>query len=174
MERRIITRRAALLGGATLFAAFGAHADGVRTQPLFVIARSKNANVVHYDARVHASGRLDAGEPVIAYWIMRAEDGRREALSFFEQRLAYGFTTSFAAGGDALRLELHAFSRRELVVRHDENGRFHAETTIAARRARLDHIFVASDERGLTPRVRYLDLFGRLPDGARVSERILP
>jgi len=174
MERRIITRRALVLGGATLCSAFDAHAGGVRTQPLFVIARSKNANVVHYDARVHESGRLDASDPVIAYWIMRAEDGRREGLSFLERKLAYGFTTNFEAGGDVLRLRLQAFSRRDLVVRRDERGRFHAEATIAARRARLERIFVASDEGGLTPSVRYLDLFGLLPDGARVSERILP
>jgi len=105
---------------------------------------------------------------------MRAEDGRREGLGWLERKLAYGFTTSFAAGGDALRLKLQAFSRRELVVRRDENGHFYAEATIAARRARLERIFVASNEGGLTPSVRYLDLFGRLPDGARVSERILP
>jgi hypothetical protein len=174
MERKIMTRRAILIGGATLFGAVDALAGGVRAQALFVIARSKNANVVHYDARVHESGRLDGEAPVVAYWIMRAEDGRREGLSFFERKLAYGFTTSFTPGGDALRLRLTAFSRRELLVRRDESGRFHAEMTIAGRRARLERIFVASDEGGLTPSVRYLDLFGRSPDGVRVSERILP
>lgn len=174
MERRISTRRAIVLGGATFVASFAAFAGGVRAQPLFVIARSKNANVVHYDARVHESGRLDAGEPVVAYWIMRAEDGRREGLGFFERRLAYGFTTSFEVGGDVLRLKLKAFSRRDLLLRRDGSGRFHAETTIAGHPARLERIFVASDESGITPSVRYLDLFGRLPEGARVSERILP
>ncbi len=169
-----MTRRAVVLGGATLCIGFDALADTARTEPLFVIARSKNANVVQYAARVNRDGRLDREEPVIAYWIMRAEDGRREGLTWLERRLAYGFTTAWAPGGDALRLELKAFSRRGLAVNREENGHFHAETTIAGRRARLERIFVASDERGITPTVRYLDLFGRQTDGTRVSERILP
>jgi hypothetical protein len=63
-----------------------------RTSPLFTIERSKNANVVHYDARLTADGELDPKEPVIAYWIRLAEDGRREELSWIEKKKAYGFT----------------------------------------------------------------------------------
>ena len=37
-----------------------------KTSPLFIIERSKNANVVHYDARLTADGELDPNEPVIA------------------------------------------------------------------------------------------------------------
>jgi hypothetical protein len=41
--------------------------------------------------------------------------------------------------------------------------------------ARLERIYVASDEHGVTPSVRYCDLFGRRhDDGSRVSERVLP
>ncbi len=134
-QRLIVARRALVLGGAALFGAFAARAGSVRTQPLFVIARSKNTNVVHYDARVHQGGRRDAAGPAMVYRVLRAEDGRREAPSFLERKLAYGFTTRFDAGGDALTLELQAFSRRGLRVRRDENGYFHAEATLATRRA---------------------------------------
>src|ERR1035437_1974022 len=50
-------------------------------QSLFVIEWSKNANVVQYDARLTADGVLDPKEPVEVYWILLAEDGRREKLS---------------------------------------------------------------------------------------------
>src|SRR4030043_353480 len=64
-----------------------------KPQPsLFIIERSKNANVVHYDARLTADGKLDPKEPVIAYWILLAEDGRRKGLSWIEKKMAYGFT----------------------------------------------------------------------------------
>ena len=63
----------------------------MKTQPLFIIERSKNANVVHYDARLTADGKLDPREPVIAYWVLSAEDGRREELSWIEKKKAYGF-----------------------------------------------------------------------------------
>src|ERR1700730_4942067 len=61
--------------------------------PLFTIERSTNANVVHYEAKVSQDGRLDSREPIIAYWIMAAEDGRRQALNLMERTLAYGFST---------------------------------------------------------------------------------
>jgi len=31
----------------------------IKTSPLFIIERNKNANVVHYDARLTADGKLD-------------------------------------------------------------------------------------------------------------------
>src|SRR5579871_1079208 len=61
-------------------------------QPLFVIERSTNANVVHYDARLTPAGELDASRPIDAYWVMQAADGRREELTSLERSKAYGFT----------------------------------------------------------------------------------
>ncbi len=40
--------------------------------PLFVIERSTNANMVHYESHLTAEGRFDSKEPVGAYWIMAA------------------------------------------------------------------------------------------------------
>jgi len=54
-----------------------------KTSPLFIIERNKNANVVHYDARLTADGKLDPKEPVIAYWSCspRTVAGRNSAGS---------------------------------------------------------------------------------------------
>lgn len=170
-----MTRRAVLFGAAALATGLDASASDVRTDPLFVIARSKNANEIHFDARVKRGGRLDASDPVVAYWIMRAEDGRREALTWLERRFAYGFSTTLEGHGDAARLALLVFPSRAIAVRRAANGRFRAETTIAGGPAQLFRIFVMAKEGGLTPSVRYVDLFGvRLSDGAPVTERILP
>ena len=39
----------------------------------------------------------------------------------------------------------------------------------------LERIYVSSDDRGLTPSVHYVELFGvSRADGRRVSERIVP
>src|SRR5216117_743105 len=61
-------------------------------RPLFSIERSTNANVVHYEARVTEDGKLDPADPVAVYWIMVAEDGRRQELNYLEKSRAYGFT----------------------------------------------------------------------------------
>lgn len=124
MKRMQSTRRAPLLGAASLLGGFEARADGVWSRPLFVIARGKNANGVHYDVRVREGGRLDPDAPVVVYWVMLAEDGRREALSLLERRFAHGFSVHFTLRGDALTLCSSAFPRRELAVRIARDGCF--------------------------------------------------
>jgi len=57
---------------------------------LFRVARSTNANVVLYEARLRNGGTLDEDEPVHPVWVMLAEDGRREELNFLERAMAYG------------------------------------------------------------------------------------
>jgi hypothetical protein len=176
MEPRVTRcRRAVLLGSATLVGELAAQAESAKSEPLFVIARSKNANIVEYDARWRAGGRLDPDEPLVAYWIMRAENGRRESLTWLERRLAYGFDTRFEAGGDVLAVRLRAFATRGLRVRRGTQGRFQAEMTIGRQPSVLERIFVCTDEGGVTPSVRYVELAGRaLASRARVSERIVP
>ena len=174
-QRAVLARRQVLLGALALTTELEARAESASALPLFVIARSKNANVVHYDARIRAGGRLDPDEPMVAYWVMQAENGRRESLTWLERRLAYGFESSFDARGETLRVRLRAFSRRELQVRRDASGGYRAEMRIGDRPAVLERIFVCTDESSVTPSVRYLDLTGRaVADRARVAERIRP
>jgi hypothetical protein len=161
-------------------AALGGLARGARAgtppshPPLFVIARSKNANVVRYDARLVRPGRLDPSEPIRAYWILRAEDGRHEELTFLERKLAYGWSAWFDPEG-ALRLRLKAFEQRDIRVVCSEKAGFRAVTRIARRPAVLERIYVASEEHALLPSVRYVDVFGTtLAGGERLTERIVP
>lgn len=174
MEAVHVTRRALLVGAALASLAVDARAGSSPNVPLFVITRSKNANVVHYEAQLAPSGTLDAAHPLVAYWVMRAEDGRREGLTWFEEKLAYGWSASFDAHGELL-VRLRAFSRRELRVFREKTGQFRALARIAGRPAVLSRIHVASDDRGLAPTVHYVDLFGTARgDGRLVTERIVP
>src|SRR5689334_9122752 len=70
-SRRVFVAAAAALTAVAVLPEQGARADG--PFGLFVIERSKNANVIHYDAHVAKDGSLVASEPVVAYWIMKAE-----------------------------------------------------------------------------------------------------
>jgi hypothetical protein len=105
---------------------------------------------------------------------MRAEDGRREGLTWLEERFAYGWSASFDARGELL-VRLRAFAQREIRVFRPGNGSLRALARIAGRPALLDRIYVASDRGGLSPTVHYVDLFGTaFGDGQRVTERIRP
>ena len=144
-----------------------------RTQTLFVIARSSNANVLHYDV-CFDDGRLDLDDPLLAYWVMRAEDGRREGLTWMERELAYGFRITSPVTPDGFRVVLKAFSQRELVVRKNAGGGYRATIRIDGKTATLDRIFVSIEGGGLTATVRFVDLLGNSASGKRVSERLVP
>jgi hypothetical protein len=61
---------ALILAPAILVAAEPEH------QSLFRIERSKNANIIQYDAQIGADGKLDKREPIVGYWVRLAEQGQ--------------------------------------------------------------------------------------------------
>jgi hypothetical protein len=166
------TRRAVLLAGAALLLSSEVGAAARKTRNLFTIARSTNKNVVHYDVVLQRGDQLNLSEPLVAYWVMHAEDGRREPLTWLERQLAYGFRIASEVRSEGFRLRLDAFPQRELTVARTAAGLFRAHVAIAGERAILERIFVATDEGGITPSVRYVDVEGVSASGRRVSERI--
>lgn len=155
--------------GATI-----ALAQAQDTKALFFIERSKNANVVHYDARLTPKGRLDSGEPVIVYWIMLAEDGRREDLNWLERNKAYGFRVERDKSKRVFRLRLMAYPEREIKV-YQNGTRVVAEMRIDGNPALLEKIYIASTEERYLPTVHYVELFGRnLHSNEERYEKIVP
>lgn len=141
-------------------------------KPLFVLERNRNKNFVRYDAKTTSEGALDAKEPVVAYWIMAEEDGRREQLSAIERALAYGFSATPDKKGNVW-LTLTAYKSKSIRVFRDEAG-VHAETGIAGKRAYLSKMFVMAGPEFI-PKVTYLDLYGvDAKTGAPLTERLTP
>lgn len=143
---------------------------------LFRIERSKNANVVLYEAKVDAGGRLDADEPVRASWLLLAEQGQREKLNFVERKFAYGFDVKANGEGPGVVLHLKALKHRKVQVLLSETGCPIAVATIDGQAGRLQRIYVKSLERGpLPPKVEYVELFGvELGSRSALYERLLP
>lgn len=170
----MLTRRALPLLIPGAFFAVGAPeaALAATARELFTLSRSTNANVIKYAVRLDKAGLLDVHDPVEAYWLMLAENGRREQLTWGERQLAYGFSVaSVTPRGCALRLT--ACPERELSVRSSD-GRFRAELEIQRRRAQLQTVFVRTEEHSLLPSVRYVEIAGVTAEGQRIAERILP
>ncbi|HLK64747.1 MAG TPA: DUF4833 domain-containing protein [Bryobacteraceae bacterium] len=172
MQARAKWRIAALL----LTAAAGLFAASIegRQAPLFVIERSTNANVVHYDANIRPDGDLDPRQPISAYWVMAAVDGHREELTSLEKARAYGFTIEPDRDSKGYRLRLVSQKQREIEIVREGNS-VRAEATIDGRRARLDKMYVSTHKVLAVPTVKYIDLFGvDLATGQSVSERVTP
>jgi hypothetical protein len=168
-----LSRRAALAGAAALLLPGAAIAQRAGRAPLFHIARSKNANVVQYDAILASPTELDPRGPIAAYWILLAEDGRRQALSDLDRR-AYGFRAVREGKGPAYLLYLVASPDRTIrVLRWGD--RWVAQAVIAGESAVLERLYIATDERGLLPKVLYVDVFGTsMTSGKPVRERMTP
>jgi hypothetical protein len=147
---------------ALLFAAGGTAALAgslEMAQPLFVIERNTNANVVHYDARLAPGGNLDPNRPVTAYWVMAAEDGRREELNSYERNRVYGFNIEPGSDGSSYHMELVSQRRRDIFV-YRRGDSVYAETTIAGRKAYLNKVYVNAKKVLAVPTVKSIELFG--------------
>ncbi|HVZ36677.1 MAG TPA: DUF4833 domain-containing protein [Polyangiaceae bacterium] len=161
--------------GAGCALAFPPRARAATQKALFIIARSLNANVLCYDARLDARGALDRDHPITADWIMHEAGGRREELTWFERQFAYGFSVTAPVEPRRLRMRLDAFPSRELLVGIDAAGQPHAYTTIAAQSAVLSRIFVQLEPGGGLPRVRHVELSGTaVRSGQVLRERVRP
>ncbi len=143
--------------------------------PLFVIERSLNANVVHYDARLAPDGRLDPHQPLVAYWIMAAEDGRRQELTLLEKLRAYGFTAQpERSAAESYRIVLAAEKKREIHV-YREHDAVRAEMKIAGYRAYLHKVFVSTHKSLGIQVPNYIELFGDdIATGDQRYEKLLP
>jgi len=145
-----------------------------KTQSLFIIERSTNANVVHYDARLTADGKLDPEEPVVAYWVLGAEDGRREELSWIEKKKAYGFDIKPDPSVKGYKMTLVAAPQLQITVKKEADA-IRAEGVIGGQQAVLEKIYINAST-GLTgPKVHYIMLYGKdLKTGGKLSQKIVP
>ena len=143
-------------------------------QLLFVIERNKNANIVRYDASLTDDGRLNPDEPVIAYWIMLAGDGRREKLNWLEKKKAYGISIKPAPSLNAYMMTLAAAPWMQFAVKKiGDIAR--AEVQIKGRPAILEKMFIQSRNGILGPKVEYIELYGKdLQTGEDCREKIVP
>jgi hypothetical protein len=145
----------------------------VDARRLFRIERSKNANIVVYDALVTKDGALNSKKPIEAYWIANAKQGQREKLSRIQKRFAYGFKTRVVDDMTVV-MTMVADIGREITV-GVVGGEPRATTEIDGRVAVLDRIYVKSIEKKLWPSVEYVELFGADSlTGEQRYERIYP
>jgi hypothetical protein len=171
MRPLVFTRRRFL--GAAAVALVTRPAFAARSyQGIFRIERSKNANIVQYDAVLDGPDKLDAKEPVVAYWIQKAEDGRREGLNILDRR-AYGFKVTPEKDGSWL-LYMNATKQKTIRVVKWQ-GRWIAEVMLQRKPAVLERMYVSTDESAFIPNVRWIDVFGKdMANGKPLTERLKP
>ena len=172
MERPLITSTRVLLSAVVFFLAALPSFGQINYVPLFTIERSTNANVVHYEARLK-DGKIDPREPVVAYWIMAAEDGRRQELNLIEKLKAFGFSIHPDGVPETYRMVIVSDKKKEIRVLRAGNS-VRAEMHIGACNATLQKIFISAHKSFLgSP--EYAEMRGTdISTGAPCSERVTP
>jgi hypothetical protein len=155
-----------------LIALFPTELSAQSPRMLFEIARSKNRNVLRYEVEIAGKGQPNSDQPVSAHWVMHENGGRREPLSWFERRFAYGWEVVGPVNAGGFVFKLSALAARPIRVVRRGAG-FTALVSIRDRSSFLERIYVRTKENGAFPKVLYVDLFGRdAASGKPVTERI--
>ncbi|NPD83526.1 DUF4833 domain-containing protein [Lentimicrobium sp. L6] len=126
---------------------------------LFYTQRSLNSNIVIYEANFDENGILNPEQPIEYYWILLEEEGKREDLTYTENKLAYG-----------LEFEKMNDSLYRVIFKPDESLEFFlclkapflAELTAQINniKMKLSHVYVKSKKQLVLPKVEYVQFFG--------------
>jgi len=143
-------------------------------QPLFKIERSKNANIIQYDAQVGPDGKLDAETPVVAYWIRLADNGEIRKLSWIQRTFAFGFHAHYDPVADTASMDMAVDIDRTIAVVRDGDV-YRAKTTIDGAPSYLDRIYIEAHKHGLLIKVEFVDIYGKdVQTGEERHEHFVP
>ena len=141
---------------------------------LFVIERSKNANVVKYDAILTDDGKINKENPIDAYWLLYAyKNGEREELSAFDKK-AYGFKVKYNNESNTFDFVLKAVKDMPMVLSL-YNDVPKVIIKINDIDCFLEMVYIESVDGAFgIPKVKYYELFGTEVDtGQRQQQKIM-
>ncbi len=159
---------------AVLFLMMGVNLYADKTVNLFVIERSKNANVVKYDAVMTDDGKINEEKPIDAYWLLYAyKNGAREELSAFDKK-AYGFKTDYNKEKNNFNFVLKAVKEKPMILDLYNNVP-KAVIKINNVDCFLEKVYIESKDGALgIPKVSYYELFGKeVATGKDQQQKIL-
>ena len=143
-------------------------------QSLFKIERSKNANIIQYDAQIGSDGKLLKKEPVIGYWIRLAEQGQVQQLSWVQRTFAFGFSAKYHRDSDTATIDMVADIGQPITVKRVE-GKYMAVIDFEGQPSQLERIFIQAHGKGISVTVEYVEIFGiDLKSGEPTYGKIIP
>ena len=149
-------------------------AETLTIHPLFHIERSKNANIVQYDAQAAEDGKLFKKEPVVGYWIRLNEKGQKQELSWLQRTFAYGFKTKLDKSRESALVNMKADVGQSIKVIRD-GDKFRATITIDGAPSYFEKMYIDATRDGMSLDVHYVELFGEdMKTGEARYEKLNP
>ena len=127
---------------------------------LFHIEKSKNPNIICYDANLDEDGKFDMQNPVDGYWVLRAnKNGKMEDLNEWDRK-SYGFTTTYNEKNNSFDFSLKSIDRKMTILMVD--GKPKLKILINNMDAYLEKIYIQSKENALkAPKMVFYTLYGK-------------
>jgi hypothetical protein len=149
-------------------------ADELERQSLFRIERSKNANILQYDAQIGPDGKLNKKEPVIVYWVRLAEQGQVKELSWIQRKFAFGFKAVTDRKSGIVTLHMSADIGQPIRVQHID-GAYRAMVDIDGKPSQLVKIYIQASRKGMSISVEFIEIYGiDLDTGDETYARFVP
>lgn len=173
-NKRLKRAATGLLALALILAATVLYANEPEALPLFKIERSKNANIIQYDAQIGPDGKLLKKEPVIGYWIRLAEQGQVMKLTWIQRKFAFGFKAKYDPESDTATINMVADIGQPITVRR-VCGEYMATVDLEGQPSQLEKIFIQAHGKGIKVTVEYVEIFGKdLKTGEEKYAKIIP
>lgn len=141
---------------------------------LFYIQRSKNKNEVHYELLINEGCTPLAKNPVHGYWqdLEKGPNVRSEIGTF--EYIAYGISDQ-KIEGDWIHFKMKAIENKNFKAKiTNKEGKCTAQawTIFKGQEGVLKKVYIFAVEGMIKPTVKYIDLFGVLPNGEATQERM--
>lgn len=136
---------------------------------LFYIQHSNNHNTFVYDANVTTGHKLKTTDPIEVYRLTYAKDGRKEALTAVQRKMAYGVTLSNTSANQC-EFTLAAYPSKKLLLNLGKDGRPYVTTNINGKNIILNRMYLQMGKLGTN--VLHIDFFGKDAGGKEITERL--
>lgn len=90
--------------------------------PSFIIERSKDTNQIFYVVNQHQQ-MLDTDHPIEFYWVKNTENGKKESLTWIQEKYAYGLKYLKKTPNEVV-FQFVSYDKQNFYVKKDTDGTF--------------------------------------------------
>lgn len=139
---------------------------------LFKIERSRDADVVIYEANLKEDGSLNQENPVRGYWEKLTDDGRIEPLSKAQNSLSYGLkfldVTSFET-----EFQLVAFEQ-PMTLKKNTDGEYKVYVSVDNQEMEVERIYIRfSNKSYWFPKVGRVELYTKTANTREILAKVI-
>ncbi|WP_303918736.1 DUF4833 domain-containing protein [Draconibacterium sediminis] len=149
--------------------AFGSEKD---KNYLFKIERSRDADVVIYEANLKEDGSLNQENPVRVYWEKLTDNGRIEPLTKVQNSLSYGLKF-LEANSYETEFQLVAF-KQSMTLKKNTNGDYKVYVRIDNQEMEVERIFIwFSNKSYWFPKVGRVELYTKTTNTREILAKVI-